>query len=56
MSLLFWTVAALLAENCKYCSSCNEMKLREDFNKNRASNDGLQTYCRECAKRKRNNP
>ena len=33
----------------KVCHKCNEIKLLDSFNKLKASADGLQRYCRNCA-------
>jgi hypothetical protein len=35
----------------KYCSSCKETKVQEDFAKNALKKDGLQSVCRACKKR-----
>jgi protein-arginine kinase activator protein McsA len=32
----------------KYCSECQQTKIRRDFNKNKATPDGLQYVCRTC--------
>jgi len=32
----------------KYCPRCKEVKLRDEFSKNRTSTDGLQAWCKEC--------
>lgn len=32
----------------KFCTQCKSTKSIFDFNKNRSSSDGLQTYCRLC--------
>jgi hypothetical protein len=32
----------------KYCSKCGEAKPTSDFHKNKASRDGLCTYCKPC--------
>jgi|SRR5699024_111985 len=32
----------------KYCRKCSTNKSREDFYKNRASKDGLSSYCKSC--------
>lgn len=34
----------------KHCPRCQENKVNADFNKSKASNDGLQSYCRTCNK------
>jgi hypothetical protein len=34
----------------KICRICKKNKKNKEFNKNRALEDGLQTYCRECQK------
>ena len=37
-------------EGFKRCSGCHEVKLIEEFNRNRANGDGLQHACRVCTK------
>ena len=32
----------------KFCSRCEKTKPLTDFNRNKTSRDGVQTYCREC--------
>lgn len=32
----------------KYCTKCNCLKDKTEFNKNKVKCDGLQTYCRSC--------
>lgn len=32
----------------KYCSTCKDTKRQEEFGKNRAQKDGLQTECKPC--------
>ncbi|MCY1439747.1 hypothetical protein D9M71_559970 [compost metagenome] len=32
----------------KFCSKCKSEKPNSEFNKNKSSKDGLQTYCRPC--------
>ncbi|MFJ8024288.1 hypothetical protein [Streptomyces sp. NPDC096311] len=34
----------------KTCSKCQESKTRDNFSKNRAAKDGLQSYCKECVR------
>lgn len=34
----------------KKCPKCNTEKSTEDFNKNKARSDGLNSYCRDCSK------
>jgi hypothetical protein len=34
----------------KQCSMCKEVKVRAEFNKRAASNDGVEAACRECKK------
>lgn len=36
--------------NSKNCPKCTSIKNFEDFAKNRSTKDGLQTYCKSCAK------
>ena len=36
----------------KFCLECKMMVPRDGFNKNNRVRDGLQTYCRECSKRR----
>ena len=36
----------------KHCPRCQETKKNEEFNKNKACSDGLQSYCRLCSKNK----
>ena len=40
--------------NQKTCSKCKEVKYKSDFNKNKATNDGLQYECEVCQKEYRN--
>lgn len=35
--------------NEKYCGTCKEIKLKEDFNKNKCKSDGLNSLCRICS-------
>ena len=34
----------------KLCKNCSIEKSKNDFGKNKSKSDGLQTYCKECAK------
>lgn len=34
----------------KRCSKCQEFKTRDNFSKNRAAKDGLQSYCKGCVR------
>jgi hypothetical protein len=42
--------------NSKVCSSCNENKLFEDFNKSSRRKDGRREKCRSCEKKHRDTP
>lgn len=35
----------------KQCYKCHKTKKNEEFNKNKATKNGLQTYCRDCQKK-----
>lgn len=37
----------------RYCSSCKEDLFLENFHKNKARKDGLQTFCKCCDKKRR---
>ncbi len=37
-----------VANASKRCRKCDKIKLREDFSKNRSTNDGLQYDCKQC--------
>ena len=37
----------------KLCKCCNETKEVKEFNKNIKAKDRLQSYCRQCQKRKK---
>lgn len=36
----------------KICSKCKQSKSTDEFNKNRSKHDGLNSFCRECARQK----
>ena len=40
----------------KRCAHCDETKPAEEFNRNRRSKDGLQSYCRPCQSERRYGP
>ena len=40
-----------LSSRTKVCSQCRQCKLLEDFDKRKASHDGLSAYCKECGKK-----
>lgn len=36
----------------KYCSTCGQIKLKSEFNKNKKNKDNLNTICRECSNKR----
>lgn len=39
-------------DHAKYCPACQEWKARSEFYRNRATSDGLQSYCKPCLREK----
>lgn len=42
----------IIPEGWKICRKCGKLKKVEDFYKNKATVDGLTSYCKECSKAK----
>lgn len=45
-----WGIKAAqgIGDDEKYCPRCQQVKKKSEFHRNRAQDDGLQSYCKSC--------